>query len=145
MGHGGLALANSVAVTLEVLALLVLLQRRLGQVIDRDFGSLMARLLIASAAMGGAILLLTTYAGRAGWGNLMTLAIAGAVGVSHISLRARRSRCASYSASCAWSPAAARMTTAFQEISKPLRPAQEYGRIGASWVEKRGHKNGRIA
>jgi putative peptidoglycan lipid II flippase len=80
LGHGGLALANSVAVTLEVLALLVLLQRRLGQVIDRDFGSLMARLLIASAAMGGAILLLTTYAGRAGWGNLVTLAIAGAVG-----------------------------------------------------------------
>lgn len=80
LGHGGLALANSVAVTLEVLALLVLLQRRLGQVIDRDFGRLMARLLIASAAMGGAILLLTTFAGRASWGNLMTLAGAGAVG-----------------------------------------------------------------
>ena len=59
LGHGGLALANSVAVTLEVLALLILLQRRLGRVLDRDFGSLLARLLVASAAMGGAILLLT--------------------------------------------------------------------------------------
>jgi putative peptidoglycan lipid II flippase len=81
LGHGGLALANSVAVTLEVLALLILLQRRLGRVLDRDFGSLLARLLVASAAMGGAVLLLTTHAGRAGWGNLLTLALAGSAGV----------------------------------------------------------------
>jgi hypothetical protein len=36
--------------------------------------------LTAAAATGGAILLLATYAGRAGWGNLMTLAVAGAIG-----------------------------------------------------------------
>jgi putative peptidoglycan lipid II flippase len=80
LGHGGLALANSLAVTAEVLALIFILRRRLGRVLDRDFGSLLARLLVASAVMGGAILLMTTYAGRAGWGNLLTLATAGAVG-----------------------------------------------------------------
>ena len=145
LGHGGLALANSVAVTLEVLALLILLQRRLGRVLDRDFGSLLARLLVASAAMGGAILLLTAYAGRAGWGNLLTLALAGAVGVvvylaACQSLKVRElPRFVAAVIGCGTDD------RCVPERSKPLRPAQEYGRIGASWVEKRGHKNGRIA
>jgi putative peptidoglycan lipid II flippase len=80
LGHGGLALANSVAVTAEVLALLLILRQRLGGVGGRELGSLLLRVLTAAAATGGAILLLATYAGRAGWGNLMTLAVAGAIG-----------------------------------------------------------------
>jgi len=80
LGHGGLALANSLAVTAEVLALLLILRQRLGGMGGRALGRLLLRALAAAAMMGGAILLLTAYASRAGWGNLMTLAAAGAVG-----------------------------------------------------------------
>jgi putative peptidoglycan lipid II flippase len=80
LGHGGLALANSLAVTAEVLALLVILRQRLGGIGGRALAGLLLRVLIASAAMGCAILLLMAFAGRSGWGNLVTLAIAGAGG-----------------------------------------------------------------
>jgi putative peptidoglycan lipid II flippase len=82
LGHGGLALANSIAVTLEVLALLIMLHRRLGDVGGRVLARLLGRVLLASAVMGAAILALVTYAGQAGWGNLVVLAAGGAVGVA---------------------------------------------------------------
>ncbi len=82
LGHGGLALANAVAVSAEVLALLLVLRRRLGGVGGRAMGSLLLRALVASSAMGCAILAVTSFAGRAGWGNLALLASAGAAGVA---------------------------------------------------------------
>jgi putative peptidoglycan lipid II flippase len=84
LGHGGLALANSIAVTAEVLALLALLRRRLGGVAygqGRELGSLLLRVLVASSAMGCAIAAVTSFVAAAGWSNLGSLAAAGAVGL----------------------------------------------------------------
>jgi putative peptidoglycan lipid II flippase len=55
LGHGGLALANSVAITLEVLVLLYFLRRRLGGVEGQQTLHLLGRVLAACLAMGVAI------------------------------------------------------------------------------------------
>ncbi len=56
LAQGGLALANSVAVTLEVLAGLWLLRRPLGGIGERELAATLARSGIAAAAMAVAIL-----------------------------------------------------------------------------------------
>jgi putative peptidoglycan lipid II flippase len=81
LGYGGLALANSLAVTAEVLVLLLILRPRLNGIGSRAMSRLLLRVLVASAAMGGVILLLMSYGNRAGWGNLVMLTIAGAGGI----------------------------------------------------------------
>ena len=58
LGAGGLALANSLAVTLEVLALLWLLRRRLGGVEGRETLVALARILAATGIM--AVVMLAT-------------------------------------------------------------------------------------
>jgi putative peptidoglycan lipid II flippase len=55
IGHGGLALANSVAITLEVLALLAILRRRLGGVEGWATLRLFAQVALAALVMGGVI------------------------------------------------------------------------------------------
>ncbi len=55
LGHGGLALANSIAITGEVFALLWILRRRLQGIEARQTVWLSAQVLLASAVMGVAI------------------------------------------------------------------------------------------
>ena len=81
LGYGGLALANSLAVTAEVVALLFVLRRRLGGTASHGLSALLLRALTAAAAMGGAILLLATLADRAGWGNGLRLTVSGIAGM----------------------------------------------------------------
>jgi putative peptidoglycan lipid II flippase len=56
LAHGGIALANSLGAGAQVLILLSLAHRRLGGIEGRALGRSVARTLLASAAMGGAIL-----------------------------------------------------------------------------------------
>jgi putative peptidoglycan lipid II flippase len=81
MGYGGLALANSLAVTMEVLALLIVLSRRLHGIQGRELCSLFLRVLCASLIMGGAIAAATALAANAGWGRFLILAASGAIGL----------------------------------------------------------------
>jgi putative peptidoglycan lipid II flippase len=55
LGHGGLALANSLAVSAEVLVLMLILRRRWGGVEGRQTLGMLGRVLIASAAMSAAV------------------------------------------------------------------------------------------
>jgi putative peptidoglycan lipid II flippase len=80
LGQNGLALANSVAVTLEVLALLFILGRRLGGVEGREIAGQLVRVLGATIVMAGAVMAALALSGRLGLGNLITLAFAGAAG-----------------------------------------------------------------
>ena len=54
MPHGGLALSNSLATTVEMVVLLVLLRRRLGGLDGRRLLGSLARIGLASAALGAA-------------------------------------------------------------------------------------------
>jgi len=55
--HGGLALATSIATTVNVGMLWIILRRRIGKLLDRDFYISLGRTLLASVAMWGIILL----------------------------------------------------------------------------------------
>ena len=81
LGAPGLALANSLAVTVEVIALLFLLRPRLGGIEGRETAGQLLRVLAATAVMVAALLGVLSAAGRMGLGNLATLALAGAAGV----------------------------------------------------------------
>lgn len=81
LGHDGLALANSVAVTLEVLALLLILRPRLAGVEGREMAGQLGRVVAATVVMSAAILAALALSERLGLGNLLTLALAGGVGV----------------------------------------------------------------
>jgi putative peptidoglycan lipid II flippase len=80
LGAPGLALANSVAVTLEVLALLVLLRPRLGGVEGRETAGQLARVLLATLVMALAVTAALFAGDRAGLAGLMLLALAGGTG-----------------------------------------------------------------
>ncbi len=69
------------AITLEVIALLLILGRRIGGVEGRETALSLLRTLAASAVMAGVVIVIAGLAERAGWGNLMTLAACGAAGV----------------------------------------------------------------
>jgi putative peptidoglycan lipid II flippase len=81
MGYGGLALANSLAVTAEVLALLAVLSRRLHGIQSRQLGGLFLRVLIASLIMGAAIIGVSALSASGGSGRLMMLMTSGALGL----------------------------------------------------------------
>ncbi len=80
MGYTGLALANSVAVTLEVLALLFILGRRMGGVEGTANGKALLRVLAATGVMSAAVLAVLTLGAQAGMGGLLGVALAAAVG-----------------------------------------------------------------
>jgi putative peptidoglycan lipid II flippase len=86
MAVGGLALANSVAVTVEVALCVWILHRRLGGIGGRALADGFARTTAATAAMAAAvwfvIRLLEPFAASAGHvpGALLVLGSAGAVG-----------------------------------------------------------------
>ena len=81
MGYGGLALANSLAVTAEVLALLAVLSRRLHGIQGRQLGGLFLRVLLAALIMGAAIVGVSRFGASAGWGRLLMLLASGALGL----------------------------------------------------------------
>jgi putative peptidoglycan lipid II flippase len=56
---GGLALSNGVAVTIEVLIMLVIAHRRMAGIEARSIADTLARALLAAGAMGGAVLAFT--------------------------------------------------------------------------------------
>ena len=89
LDYAGLALANSLAVTGEVIALLIILRRRWGAVEGRQTLAAMGRVLAASLIMGGAIILVTQSAERAGLGWLYTVAAGGIAGILTYLLAAR--------------------------------------------------------
>ena len=89
LDYAGLALANSLAVTGEVIALLLILRRRWGGVEGRQTLATLGRVLAASLVMGGAIILVTQSAERAGLGWLSTVAAGGIAGIAAYLLAAR--------------------------------------------------------
>jgi putative peptidoglycan lipid II flippase len=74
MGHGGLALANSLAITGEVITLLVILRKRWQGIGARQLLSTLLRVGGASAIMGVAVSGALTVIQRAGLGNLPSVA-----------------------------------------------------------------------
>lgn len=82
LGHGGLALANSLSISVEVLALLYVLRRRWQGVGGRAMGSTLVRVLGMAAVMAGAVLAVVAVGERAGLGPLLTLAVGGTAGVA---------------------------------------------------------------
>lgn len=61
LAQGGLALANSIATILEMSTLLVILRRRLGDIDGRRISVSVARIVVASMAMGAALVLFANY------------------------------------------------------------------------------------
>jgi len=80
LGTGGLALANSLAVTMEVMVLLLLLGRRWGGVEGRTTLGAAVRVATATLAMSLALAATLGYARRAGWDPLTTVALGSGVG-----------------------------------------------------------------
>jgi putative peptidoglycan lipid II flippase len=82
LGYGGLALANSIAVTGEVLLLLFVLRGRINGVEGRAIAGSLLRTIGATGVMTAAILVTSTVAARAGLGSILTLAACGAAGAT---------------------------------------------------------------
>jgi putative peptidoglycan lipid II flippase len=80
LGHSGLALANSIAISLEVLVLLYILRRRWGGVEGRRMLTLFLRAALASAVMGAVVLGVLALGESAGWSVLVLAAVGAAAG-----------------------------------------------------------------
>ena len=80
MGHGGLALANSLAITAEVIALLVVLRRRIDGVDEAAILATFGRSLVASVVMAGVIYGIIAL-GSSALPTLVLVSVAGLVGV----------------------------------------------------------------
>jgi putative peptidoglycan lipid II flippase len=81
LGHAGLALANSLAVSAEVLVLLLILRRRLGSVEGRQTLRALGRVLVSTLFMGLVIGGVLAVGQRAGAGALEMVATGGLVGL----------------------------------------------------------------
>ena len=80
MGYGGLALANSVAITLEVIVLLLVLRRRWGHIEGRQTAGRLVRILAATLVMSAVLLGAGSLVSTAGWGRTASLALQVAAG-----------------------------------------------------------------
>jgi len=80
LGTGGLALANSLAVSAEAVALLIFLRRRLGSVEGRQSARSLARVLLACLGMGAAMSVVLAWGERAQLPSLVLVALAGGIG-----------------------------------------------------------------
>ena len=80
LGHGGLALANSLAVSAEVVVLLFILRRRWGSVEGRETLRTIGRVLLATLLMGIAVAGVLALGRQAGLGSLWLVAAGGIVG-----------------------------------------------------------------
>jgi putative peptidoglycan lipid II flippase len=81
MGHAGLALANSLAVSAEVLVLLFILQKRWGGIEAGKMLSSLSRVVLATLLMGFAVTRTLASSQRASMGLFLTVALSGATGV----------------------------------------------------------------
>ena len=81
LGHAGLALANSIAITLEVLALLLILHKRWGDVEGRETAAQLTRVLGATAIMALAMVSVLMASERSELSTLLSLATAGIAGL----------------------------------------------------------------
>ncbi len=79
--HGGLALANSLAVSAEVVVLLLILRRRWAGVEGRQTLAALGRMLAATAAMGLAVAAVVALTGRVGVRPTWVVASGAATGV----------------------------------------------------------------
>jgi putative peptidoglycan lipid II flippase len=79
--HGGLALANSIAVTVEMIVLLALLRPRLGGLTEPGLGQAIGKMSLAAGGMALALFLLLPFVPPApGWlGGLAGIAVGGLV------------------------------------------------------------------
>jgi putative peptidoglycan lipid II flippase len=82
LGHGGLALANSLAVSAEVLTLLLILRRQLGGVEGRQTVRTLGRVSVATLLMGFAVAGVLALGQRAGVGAFWVVAVGGVTGAS---------------------------------------------------------------
>jgi putative peptidoglycan lipid II flippase len=80
MGHGGLALANSLAISAEVLVLLLILRRRWGSVEGRQTLNTLGRTLVATLLMGLAMAGALALGKEAGLSSLWLLVAGGIAG-----------------------------------------------------------------
>jgi putative peptidoglycan lipid II flippase len=81
LGPGGLALGNSIAITVEVLLLMAILRKRWGGVEGGQILRSLGRVLLASAVMGLAVAGALALAQDNGYGTLTQLLAGGLVGV----------------------------------------------------------------
>jgi putative peptidoglycan lipid II flippase len=81
LGHGGLALANSLAVSAEVLVLLFILRSRLGGVEGWQTMNTLGRVSIATGLMGLAVAGVMMLGRQAELGTFWTVAAGGVVGI----------------------------------------------------------------
>jgi putative peptidoglycan lipid II flippase len=81
MGHGGLALANSLAISAEVFVLLFILRRRWRRIEGRQMLSVLLRAIIATLLMGIAVTCVLELGQRAGMGLFWSLALGGVAGI----------------------------------------------------------------
>jgi len=81
MGHGGLALANSLAVSAEVLTLLLILRRRWGDVEGRQTLRALGRAIVATLLMSLVVAGVLALGGRAGLGPFWLVALGGVTGI----------------------------------------------------------------
>ncbi len=80
IGHGGLALANSLAVSAEVMVLLLILRHRWGSVEGRETLNTMGRILAATVLMGVSMVGALRLGQAANLGSLWLVAAGGLVG-----------------------------------------------------------------
>jgi putative peptidoglycan lipid II flippase len=81
LGPGGLALGNSIAITVEVLLLMAILRKRWGGVEGGQILRSLGRVLLASAVMGLAVAGVLMLVQDNGYGALAQLLVGGLVGV----------------------------------------------------------------
>ena len=82
MGHGGLALANSVAITGEVLHLLLVLRRRWAGIEGRALLANLGRVAVTTAVMGAVVIGVLAVAEQMQWPALYTVAAGAGAGVA---------------------------------------------------------------
>jgi len=80
LGTGGLALANSLAVSGEALVLLAFLRKRLGGVEGRQSARSLARVLLACLGMGAAMIAVLAWGERADVPSVVLAVLAGGIG-----------------------------------------------------------------
>ena len=85
LGHGGLALANTLAVSVEVLVLLAVLRRRWGGIEGRETLRGLVRIGLATAVMGAIVVGVVLLGERSGLSSLWLVAVgAGAGGLVYL-------------------------------------------------------------
>jgi putative peptidoglycan lipid II flippase len=75
LGHVGLALGTSIAALVNLAILVVAFQSRIGGLLTREVFSALLRILLASAAMGGAVWLLSAQLGALALPRLVSFAV----------------------------------------------------------------------